>query len=172
MTRMNKITVLFLLLIFGGELSARETADTLTVKRKIFTSGVYLKGTRMNNQRLLDLYSKAGSFNAERQLRQSRIMLPVGAAVSVAGLALSVKTIAGEKMTAVINNQEYTYYKRPVAHLLGGIGMVAAGICIMEFGNDKKGLSVDLYNKKKKNDSLQPSVGLNEQGHPGIKLSF
>lgn len=169
---MNKITVLSLLLIFTGKLSAQEVADTLTVKRKIFTSSAYLNGTRLNNQRLLTLYSKNGSFNAERQLRQSRIMLPAGAVVSVAGLALSVKTLAGEKMTAIINNEEYTYYKRPIAHLLGGIGMVAAGICIMEFGNDKKNLSVDLYNKKKKHNSLEARVGWNEQGHLGIKLAL
>lgn len=121
---------------------------------------------------LFDLYARTKAYDAEKQLKQARIMLPAGAGISLAGLAVGVKAIIGEKITTVIDNEEYTYYKRPVGNLLSGIGMMAAGICLMEFGNDKKLRSVNLYNKKKKHDALTPAVGLNERGQLGLKLSF
>lgn len=170
--RMNKTLILFLLLIFARELDAQETADTLTVKRKVFTSTVYRKGVRLNNQMLFNLYARSKAYDAEKQLKQSRLMIPAGAGVSVAGLGLGIHALMGTKKTEVINNVEYTYYKRPVVNLLGGIGLIAAGICLMESGNDKRVLSIDLYNKKKKHDALTPSVGMNEQGHLELKWSF
>ncbi|MBX2952653.1 MAG: hypothetical protein KF870_09110 [Leadbetterella sp.] len=167
---MNKIIIL--LLLFTGSLAAQDTADTLTVKRGIFISGVYRKGVRLNNTMLLDLYAKNKAYDAEKQLKHSRFMLPTGAAVSVAGFAVSIHALAGKKHSVYVDNVEYTYYKRPIMNLLGGIGMIAAGVCLMEFGNDKKIYSVDLYNKKKKYDVLTPSIGLNQQGHLGLKWSF
>lgn len=169
---MNKIIILSLLLIFTGRLAAQETADTLTAKRKIFTSAVYRNGVRLNNSMLFDLFAKSKAYDAERQMKHARILIPAGAGVSAAGFALSINALIGTKKTAVINNVEYTYFKRPVVNLLGGVGMIAAGICLMEFGNDKRIQSVDLYNKKKKHDALNTSIGWNEEGHLGIKLSF
>lgn len=171
MTGMNKIIILSLLLIFSGELAA-QTSDTLTVKRGIFISGVYRKGARLNNSMLFDLYAKNKAYDAERQLKHSRILLPAGAAVSLGGFALSINALIGTKHTAYVDNVEYTYYKRPVMNLLGGIGLIAAGVCLMEFGNDKKVRSAGLYNQKKKYDALTPVIGLNEQGYLGLKWSF
>lgn len=169
-TGMNKIIIL--LLLFSGSLTAQETADTLTVKRGIFISGVYRKGVRLNNSMLFDLYAKNKAYDAEKQLKRSRLLLPAGAVVSVAGFAVSINALVGTKHTAYIDNVEYTYYKRPIINVLGGIGMIAAGVCLMEFGNDKKVRSIDLYNKKKKYDALTPAIGLNQQGHLGLKWSF
>src|SRR5690606_25029233 len=112
------------------------------------------------------------AYDAEKQFKSSRLLTPAGAGISLAGLALSVNALMGTKKTEVINNVEYTYFKRPVVHLLGGVGMMAAGICLMEFGNDKRLQSVNLYNKKKKYDARNATLGLNEQGHLGLKLSF
>jgi len=169
---MNKIIILSLLLILTGQAAAQETADTLIAKRNVFSSSVYRKGARLNNSMLFDLYAKSKAYDAEKQLKNSRILVPLGAGVSVAGLALSIHALMGTKHTAVIDNVEYTYFKRPVINLLGGVGMMAAGICLMEFGNDKRMQSVDLYNKKKKHDALHTRIGFNEQGLLGLRLSF
>lgn len=169
---MNKRIILSLLLFLSAELAAQETSDTLTVKRRVFTSTAYRQGVRQNNSMLYDLYAKSKAYDAERQMKHARVLTPAGAAVSVAGLALSINALIGVKKTTVIDNVEYTYFKRPVANALGGVALLAAGVCLMEFGSDKKEQSVDLYNKKKKHDALTTSVGLNKEGRLGLKLSF
>ncbi len=167
---MNKVIFLFFIAVLP--LSAQEAADTLTAKRKIFTSAAYLKGVKLNNSMLFDLYSRSKAYDAEKRLKDSRIIIPVGAGVSLAGLALSAGALVGTQHTEIINNVEYTYFKRPVVQVLGGIGLLAAGICLMEFGNDKRMQSIALYNKKKKFDALQAQVGLTSDGALGLKLSF
>ncbi|MCD8538606.1 MAG: hypothetical protein LRY55_01750 [Leadbetterella sp.] len=169
---MNKTLILLLLLVLPLVSAAQETADTLTVKRRVFTSTVYRKGIRQNNQMLFSLYAKSKAYDAEKQLKQSRIMIPAGAGVTAAGFALGISALIGTKETALVDNVEYTYYKRPVVNVLGGIGLIAAGICLMESGNDKRVLSIDRYNKKKKHDILNPGISMNERGHLGLKWSF
>lgn len=169
---MNRLLILLLLIFFFGQVTAQEVTDTLNIKRKVFTSSVYRNGVRLNNQMLFSLYSKTKAYDAEKQLKHSRLMISSGAGLSVAGFALSISALAGTKKTAVIDNKEYTYFKRPLVNLLGGVGLIAAGICLMESGNDKRALSIDLYNKKKKHDALSTSVGMNQEGHFRLRLSF
>ena len=168
---MNKVIFLSLFLI-TARLSAQQTADTLTAKRKIFSSAAYHNGSRLNNAMLFDLYARSKAYDAEKKLKSARLLIPAGAGLSLAGLALSVHALAGIPRTEVVNQVEYTYFKRPVVQLIGGVGMIAAGICLMEFGNDKRMQSFNLYNRKKKYDARHAAIGLNEHGRLGLKFSF
>ncbi|ADQ18594.1 hypothetical protein Lbys_2932 [Leadbetterella byssophila DSM 17132] len=170
-TKRYKMKNLLLILVFALAKTA-SAQDTLQVERKIFTSKITQNGKVMNSFGLLNLFAKNKAYDGEKQFKESRIMTPVGAGITVVGLAATAHALIGTKQTTIIDQVQYTYYKRPVAELIGGVGLVAAGICLMEWGNDKRVKSVHLFNLKKKHDAAQAELGLQASGQMGIKLKF
>lgn len=166
-----KISIFALVLILGSfGLQAQNLNDTLTFNRKIFNSAVYLDGGWKPNKDLKKIYIKNNAFSSERLLRKHRVMLPFGAATAALGLGLGIDALVGTKKSAVINNVEHTYYERPIFQLLGGLALIAGGICVIEFGNDAKVKSVKEYNAKRKKDAANMKVGLLETGKVGLSI--
>lgn len=146
--------------------------DSLTYKRSIFTSSVYLNGIKQSNKKLTIKYKQSNAFESERLLHRSKILLPIGAATTVGGFAVGIDALIGTKHTAYIDNVEHTYYKRPIFKLISGIGLIAAGICIMEFSNDARIKSTQVYNQKIKSNATKVSFGFLPSGNAGIRLDF
>lgn len=169
--RMKKLLVL-LTIITAPRAYAQEAIDTLSIERKIFHSQAYQKGKLLGNSALMQLYAKNKAYDGEKQLLDSKILTPVGAGVTAAGVALTVHALIGKKHVRIIDQVQYTYYKRPVLNLLAGVGMIAGGFCLLEWGNDKKNKSVHLFNLKKKHDATHTELGLNSEGHIQLKHSF
>lgn len=168
---MKRILVLISMLSALGAY-AQEITDTVRIERKIFRSTAYQDKKILSNTALFQLYSRNKAYDGEKQLLDSKILTPVGAGISAAGLALTVHALVGKKHTRTIDQVQYVYYKRPVLNLLAGVGMIAGGFCLMEWGNDKKNKSVHLFNLKKKHDATHTELGLNEEGHLRLKHSF
>lgn len=171
---MNRILIkiLFfpLLFLLAGKAEAQTSVDTLTFKRHIFTTTVFLKGHPQSNSLLKFTYNERGMDESLKQLKKSKIMLPVGGVITAAGIGLGVDALIGEKNEAIINGKEYVYYKRPIFQLLGGLGLMAAGISIMEFGNDAKIKSVMIHNEKLKDFKF--SLTLKPSAEVGINFGF
>jgi hypothetical protein len=168
---MKRLLVLFIT-ISGQAIYAQDVTDTLSIERKIFHSTAYQKGKTVNNAGLFQLYSKSKAYDGQKQLLDAKILMPVGAGVTAAGLALTVQALIGKKQVRTLDQVQYTYYKRPVINLLAGVGLIAGGFCLMEWGNDKKNKSVHLFNMKKKHDATHTEFGLNSEGHLRLKHSF
>lgn len=166
---MRKIFLLLAVIFISSHLSAQ---DTLSFKRKVFNSSVYFGGIKQTNKYLFKLYNESEESESKRLLRKHKIMLPVGAATTVIGLALGADALVGTKKTANINGENHTYYERPIFQLLGGLGLIAGGVCIMEFGNDAKIKSVKTFNQKIKNKGLNAKLGFTKKGDFGVTISI
>lgn len=169
---MRNSVLLGLVLLLNIQAFGQGTTDSLTYKRHVFSSTVFLNGVKQPNKKLLNVYKKAHVFESERLLHRSKTLLPIGAVTAVAGLGLSIDALVGTKQTVTIDNVEYTYYKRPILQLISGIGLLAAGIGVMEFSNDFRVKSVQAYNKKIKDNTVKTSVGFLPSGKIGVRLDF
>lgn len=168
-----KNCVLLVIMFFVSSASfGQNPSDTLAYKRHIFTSTVYQNGVKLSNKKLNAKYRQNNSFESERLLHRSKIMLPVGAAITIGGFATGIDALIGTKHSEYIDNVEHVYYKRPIFQVVAGIGLIAAGVCVIEFGNDAKVKSTQVYNKKIKNNSSKTSIGFLPSGNMGVRLDF
>lgn len=111
-------------------------------------------------------YRSKREFKSERFLYNSKALIPLGAIVSAGGVYLGFDALKGTKYTQMVGNTEYTYTERPIFQLIGGIGLLAAGVCLMEYGNDAKVKSIKLYNSNK--NERQSRLGLTPSGNLGF----
>ena len=79
-------------------------------------------------------------------------------------------------MQTEIDGKLYTYYVRPIQELLGGLAVFAVGVCLIEYANEFKGNSVDLYNEKMKNKikskGIETKIGFTPSGNLGVYAKF
>jgi hypothetical protein len=169
---MKNNVLLAIVFFLCSQAFGQNALDSLACKRQIFTSSVYLNGIKQTNKKLNIKYKQSNAFESERLLHRSKILLPIGAAATVGGFAVGIDALIGTEHTAYIDNVEHTYYKRPIFKLISGIGMIAAGVCIMEFSNDARIKSTKVYNQKLKSNDAKTSVGFLPSGNVGVRLDF
>lgn len=171
---MNKLLLSIIigsfLLGFNLEVYSQDSSDSLSYKRHIFNSTVYVENYKLPPFEIIDLYARNNSNESYQLLRKANRLRLGGAIVGVAGLGLSVDALIGEKRVAVVNNTEHVYYKRPIFQLLGGLGLIATGVSLLEYGNDAKIKSIKIYNKRLK--QLNTQVILSPNGDLGLSINF
>lgn len=170
MTSRVLLTLIFILLLLSTELKAQNSIDTLTHNRNIFNTAVFLNGYKQSSDQLKFVYSEAKSRESQRLFSNSKRMRATGGVIAVGGLGLSVHALIGEKRSAIVNDKEYIYYKRPIFQLLGGLGLITTGISIIEFGNDNKIKSVKSHNKNI--NRIKKELELTSTGSLQLKLTF
>jgi hypothetical protein len=167
-----------LLISIGIDLhSFGQIPDTLTTKRVFITTKLYRNGFKLSNTRVSDLY---------KDNRQSRVkykwgfyMNPVAPVITITGVGIAAIALKGQDATSIdIRGQEAKYKIRSLPKLLVGLGLAAAGLCMIESSNELIKHSAEIYNAKLKNQKplahfiQKVDFGLTDSNNLGITLRF
>lgn len=170
-------SLLFALIILKTQ--AQDTTSNVNVlsyKRRFLNTQILKNEVVLTKKNILDLYITEGATKSLKLYKKAKYFLPVGPPLVLGGIYLSYDAIKGEKRVAEIDGVSYTYYIRPIKQLLGGIAVFAVGICMIEYANEFKGTSVNLYNQKIKDknssSNLDLKVGFTKSGNIGLIANF
>lgn len=148
--------------------------DSLKYTRKILMGTVSRKGTVLEQKALKELFRENTA--AGHKYRLGRYMKPLGVLVSVGGIGLSYIALKGKPASVVVEGIKYDYTIRSLPKLIAGIGGFFGGICLIEFGHELQGASVNIYNSSLQKDrtSLLRSVrfGITPSGNMGLFARF
>jgi hypothetical protein len=149
---------------------------SLTHQRGFIDTRILHLGVKSSSKNTLALFEQANAQKSIKLYKKSKYFLPVGPPLVLGGIYLGYDAIKGTKMQAEVDGKLYTYYVRPIEQLLGGIAVFAVGICMIEYANEFKAKSVDLYNENQKNkqksDKLDLKVGFTPSGKVGLYANF
>jgi len=177
-SKIIKAQLLFFLVTISMFTKAQDSSlvATMTYKRGILDTKILHLGTVIKHRDLLRLYSNEDAKKAIQFYKKSKYFLPAGPPLVLGGIYLGYDAIKGTKMQTEIDGKLYTYYIRPIEQLLGGIAIFAVGVCLIEYANEFKGTSVDLYNEKLKNKSkskeLDLKIGYTPSRNFGLYANF
>ncbi|RYU96792.1 hypothetical protein [Emticicia agri] len=172
---MKSFAILLILVAISIHTSA-QTLDSLTTKRAFLTTKIYRNGFKLSNDRVLSLYQEASQSKAK--YNWGRAMNPVGPVVFIAGIGLAAIGLKGQDATAMVRGREVNYKIRSLPQVLAGVGIAAAGLCIIESSNELIRHSVDIYNAGSKNQKPLASfiqkvnLGITESNGIGFTLRF
>jgi hypothetical protein len=148
----------------------------LTHQRGFIDTRILHLGIKSSSKNTLELFGQANAQKSIKLYEKSKYFLPAGPVLVLGGVYLGYDAIKGTKMKAEVDGKLYTYYVRPIEQLLGGIAVFAVGICMIEYANEFKAKSVDLYNdslkKNQKADKLDLKVGFTPNGNIGLYANF
>jgi hypothetical protein len=176
--RTIKTSILIFTLIVSLKAYSQDSSfvTILTHQRGFIDTRILHHGVKSSSKNTLELFSQANAQKSIKLYEKSKYFLPAGPALVLGGIYLGYDAIKGTKMQAEVDGKLYTYYVRPIEKLLGGIAVFAAGICMIEYGNEYKAKSVDLYNdnlkKKQKAFKLDLKVGFTPNGNVGLYANF
>ena len=150
--------------------------DVLSSKRTFINTQILKNQTILSKKNIRELYVAEGAIKSLKLYKKANYFLPLGPPLVLGGIYIGYDAIKGEKRVAEIDGVFYTYYIRPIKQLLGGIAVFAVGICMIEYANEFKGTSANLYNQiiKGKNPSanLDLKIGLTRSGNFGVVVNF
>lgn len=129
--------------------------DTLRAKRRLFTTDIYRQQEKLSPAAIDALFAPAPQ--AANTFRWAKRLKPVGSLVSLAGLVVGYIGIKGTQATATVRGKrtpsnpsppdvEVTYTNRRLPVVLGGLGLLIGGICLIEVANEGIHRSVTLFN--------------------------
>jgi hypothetical protein len=97
-------------------------------------------------------------------------MVFAGPPIIAGGLYIGYDAIKGVPKQVYVDGELVNYTKRSITQLIGGIGVFVVGICVMEYGNEFKQTSVDLFNnaKSKERNVSKLSLGITPEGGFGL----
>lgn len=161
----------FTLQSFSQDDSTKNSTNLLTSKRVFLNTKIYENGIKLNSKQLVSKFKAENLTKANRKYVVSKYFLPTGVAVTTGGIYLGYDAIKGIPQQVEINGKIYDYKERSIFQLLGGLGAVAVGVCLIEYSNEFKNVSVALYNHKLKPD-LKLKVGFTPSNNYGFTLGL
>ncbi len=148
----------------------------LVSKRRVFHTEIYKNGGLIGSKTIQSLYINKGANESLKKFNKARILLPASPVFIGGGFYLVYDAIKGTSMSVTIDGVDYDYKVRPIQNVIAGIGIFVVGICMLEYANEFKATSVDLYNAKdsdKKDSKVSKvSVGLTPRGGIGLSAKF
>lgn len=171
------LSILFVLIIAKAKAqNSTDEVDLLSYKRTFINTQILKNQISLSKKNIRELYNSTGAGKSLKLFRKANYFLPLGPPLVLGGIYLGYDAIKGEKRVAEIDGVSYTYYIRPIKQLLGGIALFSVGICMIEYANEFKGTSANLYNQKieGKNASanLDLKIGLTRSGNFGVVVNF
>jgi hypothetical protein len=160
--------------------------DSLFTRRMVLATALYEKGNRLTKAAIRSkLASTPASWKANRM---GEVLRPVGALVGASGLVVGYLGIKGKETTAMVRgirtpggpsvpDVAVNYTERSLPMVLGGLGLVVGGLCLIELSNELTVKSVRLYNTKvSQQNALSQSVtlkfGITLSGSLGLEAHF
>ncbi len=172
---MKSFAILLILVVISLHTSA-QNQDTLTTKRVFLTTKIYRNGFKLSNKKILSLYND--TWQPKVKYKWGYYMNPVAPIVTIAGIGMAAIALKGQNASAIVKGSEVQYKIRSMPKLLVGIGIAAAGFCMIESSNELVQHSVDIYNAKLKSQKPLASFiqkvnfGITESNGIGLILRF
>lgn len=170
-----KLSCFLFCFLFFKDIAAQKDSlkQELFAKRAILDTKIYREGKLMTPSKIKKLYAESGSNKLNKLYSRSNYFLYPGPVLVAGGIYVGYDAIKGVPKQILIDGTVYKYKERSIFQLLGGIGVFAAGVCLIEYANEFKATSVKLYNnglnKAKKREisfGLTPNLGV------GFKAKF
>ncbi len=131
--------------LVGHQTAQLAPEELLTSKRGILLTSVYDNGKKLSYGELSSLYQNTPKATGQlKWARATRLYSPV---IAIGGVVLGAVALTGKQHTAVINDVSYDYTVRSKAQLVGGVLLLAGGMCLFEFSNDLMARSAKTYNQ-------------------------
>jgi hypothetical protein len=171
------LSILLVLIIVKTQAQDSTNAvDVLSFKRTFINTQILKNKISLSKKNIRHLYITEGADKSLKLYRKANYFLPFGPPLVLGGIYLGYDAIKGEKRVAEIDGISHTYYIRPIKQLLGGIALFSVGICMIEYANEFKGTSVNLYNQKIKGKNasanLDLKIGFTRSGNFGVVVNF
>lgn len=168
--------VFFLLCVFSfKEIMAQNDSlkQELFAKREILNTKIFRDGKLISPSIVKKLYVESGSSKSNKLYNKANYFLYPGPALVAGGIYLGYDAIKGVSKQILIDGTIYKYKERSIFQLLGGIGVFAVGVCLIEYANEFKATSVELYNSGlKKAQKKEISFGLTPSRGVGFTAKF
>lgn len=166
-------------------LLAADKPDSLVAKRHFFTTTISQKGVALSRLSILEIVKPTP--RAQQLYNRSHDTRLVGPILMVTGLAIGYLGIQGKTESGFVRGirtptnysppdipVEYTNRNLPM--LLGGIGLLVGGICMVEISNSFASRSVNQYNSQvfpRRLFSLhEVKLGITKGGRIGLEARF
>ncbi|WP_460946698.1 hypothetical protein [Spirosoma daeguense] len=142
--------------------SQARARDTIAIKRRLLTTGLYFKGKRLSMAGALYTFQKAPkSMPKSLNLYQwGSGLKPFGPLMVLTGVYVGYIAVKGKTATAnvrglggtlsnpVVPDVPVNYTVRNLPHLLAGVGLVIGGISLIELSNELIAKAARNYNSK------------------------
>ncbi len=163
-----------------------EESDSLVVNRNLFSTTVSQQGKRVSQRSLLELMEDMPQ--ARTRYLRGQLLKPVGPLLIASGLVVGYLAIKGTQKSAFARGigtpanpappdvlVEYTSRSLPV--LIGSLGLLVGGLCLVEAANGMTAKSINLYNAqvtpRRSVSTLQTlNLGVTTSGNLGLEASF
>ncbi len=167
-------------------LTLSEESDSLIIKRSFFFNKVIQQGKQVNGRSIIELTEDIP--RAQILYLRGQILKPVGPVLIASSLVVGYIAVKGTQKTAYARGigtpanpappdvlVEYT--SRSLPALIGSLGLLVGGLCLIEVANGMTAQSVNLYNAQvtpnRSVSILQTlSLGLTTSGNLGLEASF
>jgi hypothetical protein len=146
--------------------------DKLYAKRGFFNTKIYRNGIILPADKILTLYYNEAVYSAQKKYVVSRYLLPAGPVFVAGGFYLGYDAIKGTPMQINIDGKVVDYTVRPIGQLIGGLAVFAIGVCLIEYSNEFKATSVNIYNKKFDVNKIPRRASVNFGLTPSNGLGF
>jgi hypothetical protein len=157
--------------------------DTLRTQRHFLATAIYQNGVKMPNSAISQLLASVPK--ATNKFRFGNVLKPIGPLLAVSGLVVGYIGIKGKPATAIVGGQrtptnpnvpdvQVEYTKRSLPKVLGGLGLLIGGLCLVEVSSELTVLSVKLYNSRNKAISQLDNLklGITTTGNIGLQARF
>jgi hypothetical protein len=173
--QMKKNTLLLIVLLLSFNLSFAQKRDSLFAKRIFLTTSIYKNGVKLSNTTIKTLYKD--TWQPKIKYKWANILKPIGPVVTVGGIGLAYVALKGVNASTMIEGKTVNYKIRSLPKLLMGLGLVVAGLSMVESSNELVQHSVDIYNSKlaptKKTSYIEKvNFGITENNTLGFTISL
>lgn len=156
--------------------------DSLVTKRSFFSTSISQQGKNLSSRAVIQLLNDIP--RAKSAYRWGLALKPVGPLLAASGLALGYVAIRGTLTKGFVRgiginapDVPVEYTTRSLPKLLGGIGLVVGGLCLIEVANGLTRKSVTIYNASVVPRRLawglhDAGLGLTTSGNLGLEAHF
>ena len=168
------------------DLSVADQPDSLAAKRAFLSTAVTQPGKSLDRRSILSILEATPK--AQQLYRRSQLIKPIGPVLAGAGLIIGYVAIKGTPMTGIARGNRTAsnpyppdvtveYNRRSLPLLIGGIGVIVGGLCLIELSNELTLKSIQLYNAgvvpRRLSSHLDTiKVGITTSGQVGMEAHF
>ncbi|WP_155296213.1 hypothetical protein [Spirosoma rigui] len=163
-----------------------DVPDSLVAKRSFLLTSVSQLGKRLHRGSILSILEVTPK--ARQLYQRGQLIKPIGPLLAVAGLAIGYIAIKGTPTTGMARGSRtpsnpyppdvtVAYTRRNLPLLVGGLGLIAGGLCLIELSNELTAKSIQLYNANVVPRRLSSyldtiKVGITASGQIGVEAHF
>ena len=161
-------------------------SDSVLAKRTFFSTTITQRGNRLNRRSSIELLEDTPQ--AQANYRRGQLLKPLGPLLIASGLVIGYIAVKGTPKTAYARgigtpanpsppDVLVDYTSRNLPALVGGVGLLIGGLCLIELSNEMVAKSIRLYNAQvvphRSVSGLQTiQLGITTSGGVGFEANF